>query len=512
MRKTLKLIFILLLCFILFLPTSGQVKESPQSRILITEVLQGSLVDRAGIKPENIILEVNRETVCHLKDFALCVQTKLGKKQPFVLTIEKGDRKFFALADPKNGKEQSLGIKVTSSDVPVILVSQQFFCMPDKWKFHYQEESTGPAEFPCSLAPIHCQRLGVIDGFITFYFNDGFVLNCTKNFRLLKAYYNPSPKNLLHFIRNLGNRESIFTGSASKEVQKRLELMEEYVIRNFDDLLSQIFNLKENSSTVLALRALFYKEADKKEEFYKYAQEAYSLNQKDVWAKSVMAAMFIDKEKYDEALKILSTIRDSSFGKTLEAIVYAKLGNLEKAVSIYTELPENYLLTKRKFSQNYISSLQNLLKSYKDSKLKVAKELEKKGQHKEAIKEYEEYLKLADEKEAKEVRVHIAELIMKYPQHFALSEDARKTVIKAEVYTSEGKFEEALKEYKEALKKSPFFPALYKALALIFAQLKDYKQAIKNMNIYLDLYPDAPDIRTAKDEIYRWEFLMEKGK
>jgi len=32
------------------------------------------------------------------------------------------------------------------------------------------------------------------------------------------------------------------------------------------------------------------------------------------------------------------------------------------------------------------------------------------------------------------------------------------------------------------------------------------------MNIYLELYPDAPDIRAAKDQIYKWEFMMEKGE
>jgi len=52
---------------------------------------------------------------------------------------------------------------------------------------------------------------------------------------------------------------------------------------------------------------------------------------------------------------------------------------------------------------------------------------------------------------------------------------------------------------------------LYKAIALNYAELKQYRQAIDNLKTYLDLSPDAPDVRQAKDEIYKWEFMMEKG-
>jgi len=102
--------------------------------------------------------------------------------------------------------------------------------------------------------------------------------------------------------------------------------------------------------------------------------------------------------------------------------------------------------------------------------------------------------------------------MIKYPHLFALPEEARRSVIKAEAFTEEGKFEKAIEEYQKALELSPFYPNLYKALALSYGQIKDYKKAIKNMNIYLELYPDAPDIRAAKDQIYKWEFMMEKGE
>lgn len=265
-------------------------------------------------------------------------------------------------------------------------------------------------------------------------------------------------------------------------------------------------------SPVFAMRAFAYRELGKKEEYLKDAEQAYSLNPNDSWAKSAYALMLIDKGAYDDAVKILSTIKDSPFDRVLEGTAYAKAGDIKNAIRVYQELPEDYLITRSKFYQSYIAFLQNLLEPYKEQKLQVARDLEKKGQYKEAIREYAEYIKLANDKEAKEVRIHIAVLMIRYPHFFALTEEARKAAVKGDSYTSEGKFEEAIREYKKALRDSPFFPALYKVLALNYAQLKQYGKAIRNMSIYLELYPGAPDERVAKDEIYRWELLMEKGE
>ncbi|MGQ9693930.1 MAG: hypothetical protein ACUVWV_04215 [Thermodesulfobacteriota bacterium] len=47
-------------------------------------------------------------------------------------------------------------------------------------------------------------------------------------------------------------------------------------------------------------------------------------------------------------------------------------------------------------------------------------------------------------------------------------------------------------------------------MVLNYAELKEYERAIGNLQIYLELSPDAPDARAAKDEIYKWEYLLEK--
>lgn len=274
----------------------------------------------------------------------------------------------------------------------------------------------------------------------------------------------------------------------------------------------------------MAIRAFLYKNLGEKENFHADAEEAYSLDPNDNWAKIVMVYSLFNKGENQKADEILSTIKEnpsdteSSYNRTFNNLVKIAMGYLffskgdnQSADKILSSIKENIFETDSPLNILF-TSLADILKPYKQLKRQLISQLEIKGQYKEAIKEYANLLKIANEQEAKEIRTCIAELMMKYPHLFALSEDARKIIIKAELYTSEGNFEKAIEEYKKALEISPFFPGLYKALALNYGQIKDYKNAIKNMNIYLELVPDAQDYRAVKDQIYRWEFMMEKEK
>jgi len=283
--------------------------------------------------------------------------------------------------------------------------------------------------------------------------------------------------------------------------------------KEFEKKITRKTMIDKKASLFFAQRSLCYREKGNLDQAMKDAEKAYSLNPNLDDTKEALSAVYIDKGKYDEAINILSSAnKDNNFSKLLLATAYAKAGKFNEAVSVYKNIPEDYLITKSVLRTNAINNLYTELKLYKDSMMQSVKTLEAKGQYKEAIKVYANLLKIADEKEAKGIRAHIAELMIKYPHLFALPEEARKFVIKAETYTEEGKFEKAIEEYQKALELSPFFPNLYKALALSYGQIKDYRKAIYNMNIYLELYPDAPDIRTVKDQIYKWEFMMEKGE
>lgn len=54
-----------------------------------------------------------------------------------------------------------------------------------------------------------------------------------------------------------------------------------------------------------------------------------------------------------------------------------------------------------------------------------------------------------------------------------------------------------------------FSARLYFNIALIEAKLEHYQNAIRYMNIYLEA---ASDARAAKNEIIKWEMLVEKAK
>lgn len=279
----------------------------------------------------------------------------------------------------------------------------------------------------------------------------------------------------------------------------------------FEKDLKRETMISKVAAPFFAFRSLAYREKGDLENAIKDAEQASSLYANDDWAKRAMSITYIDKGKYNDALKILSTIKDSPFARMLEATAYAKLGEIKKAVEIYTSIPDDYLASKSVLRQSYKKALLATLTPYRNAKKDSAKSFEAKGQYREALMEYAEILKISNENDAKDVMQRAALIIKANPRLAELPEEARRHVMRAEVSTKEGKFEDAIGEYKEAAKVAPFFPALYKAIALNYAELKQYRLAINNLKTYLALYPDAPDARTAKDEIYKWEFMLEKG-
>jgi len=155
-----------------------------------------------------------------------------------------------------------------------------------------------------------------------------------------------------------------------------------------------------------------------------------------------------------------------------------------------------------------LQTFKPFVKEHKDN----ARSFESKGQYKEALSELSEALKTADETEAQAIQESILSMIRRNPLLSEVPEDARKYALRGEVLIKEGNFEQAAAEFKKAIQIAPYAARLYYNSALINAELKKYPEAIRNMKIYLKAAPDAPDARAAKDEIIKWEFMMEKGK
>lgn len=271
--------------------------------------------------------------------------------------------------------------------------------------------------------------------------------------------------------------------------------------------------IDRSAASSLGLRSLIYRIKGNAEDAEKDAQRAYSLDPDNDNAKEALGAIYLDKGKYDEAIRILSnTSKEAYSARILEATAYAKKGEYKKAVEIYSSIPEDYFTSKSAFRERYINALFESLKPYVNIRKDTARSLEAKGQYREALNEYVDALKVADDKEAKKIRDEIALLIKKNPYLSQIPEEARKYALRGEALLKDGKLEEALKEYKTAIKMAPYIAVLYRTTALIYGELKDYSKAIDYMNIYLELMPDAPDARGVKDQIYKWEFMLEREK
>ncbi len=87
----------------------------------------------------------------------------------------------------------------------------------------------------------------------------------------------------------------------------------------------------------------------------------------------------------------------------------------------------------------------------------------------------------------------------------ALPEPARKFKVQAEGAVRKKRFERALERYLQALLIAPWWPEGHFNRALILGELERYGEAIREMKRYLNLVPNAPDARKAKDKIYEWE-------
>ncbi len=260
------------------------------------------------------------------------------------------------------------------------------------------------------------------------------------------------------------------------------------------------------SAAYLGMRSIVYREKGDMERAMQDAQKAYSIDASVVPARLALGVIYIDQGRYEEAGRLIAPVKDSWL--ILAAEAYARQKRYQEALEIYNAIPEprgKYII----FENNRKNFLQ-IFKDYALSRKATAQSLEDRGHYKEALNEYAELLKIPGARDAKEIWEGIGRIIKKDPRYAAISEGARRYLVRAEVLVRDGKFEDAVKEYRTAIKLSPFTPEIYFNSALVYGETKDYAEAIRHMNIYLQLSPDASNARQAQDKIYEWEMMMEK--
>ncbi|MBW2632251.1 MAG: tetratricopeptide repeat protein [Deltaproteobacteria bacterium] len=266
-----------------------------------------------------------------------------------------------------------------------------------------------------------------------------------------------------------------------------------------------------STSSAIGYRSLIQRHRGEMDGALKDAKQAYSLDSSDTLAQLALGAAYLDQGRYDEAVQLLSQVKESTTSRVLEATAYAKKGGFKKAIDIYSAILEEKLSPENVPLWSDRTALLESLTPFISSKIETADRLKAQGRYKEALKELGEALKVADDKTSKKICGSIYRVMSLDPRLSVLPEEARKYALRGDVLTEEGKFEEAVKEYLQAVQAAPYIAKLYFNTAMIYGELKEYLQAIRNMKTYLNLAPESPNARASKDQIYKWEFKMEKG-
>ena len=297
--------------------------------------------------------------------------------------------------------------------------------------------------------------------------------------------------------------------------QVALTLERKGIDKPFEKLITRETIIGKNAASSFGLRSLIHRYKGNKEDSFKDAEKAYSLDSANDWARTSLGAAYLDRGQYDEAIKLLSQIKVSLTARILEATTFAKQGKMKLAVNFYFSImdayPEEEMSPKNIPLMNDRMVLLQTFKPFVKERRDKARSFESMGQYKEALSELSEALKTADETESQEIQDNIFSMIRKNPLLAEMPEDARKYALRGEMLVKEGHFEQAVTEIKKAIRIAPYVAKLYYNSALWNAEVKKYPEAIRNMKIYLKAAPDAPDARDAKDGIIKWEFMMEKG-
>jgi tetratricopeptide (TPR) repeat protein len=268
--------------------------------------------------------------------------------------------------------------------------------------------------------------------------------------------------------------------------------------------------VSKEGSDLYGSRSLCARETGDREGASRDAQMAYALDSDNVAAREALAAVKLDGGKYQESITLLAPLKDDPFATILQATAYAKQGDAKLAVDTYARIPEEELLAKRALRQNAKKALLQALQGYVQQRLDHARVSEAAGSFVEALTDYADAMKIADDATADLIRQRVAATLKGHAYLTELPEEARKHAVRGDVLIKEGNFANALTEYQAAVKLAPFNAQLHFNTALIHGQLKDFRKAIKAMNVYLQLNPDASNMRAAKDEIYRWELALER--
>jgi tetratricopeptide (TPR) repeat protein len=287
-------------------------------------------------------------------------------------------------------------------------------------------------------------------------------------------------------------------------------------------IVRQAVPLTKDDADDFALLALTLNANGDREQALAIAQKAIGLDPNDFWAELSYGIVLEDSSRLDEALKALETPTTPSTIPMMEAlrqnlrqihlaVLYARKGDMAKAQELYLAVANQidpHCLPAEKEKNAFLA----LVRPMVDAHLAKAKQLDAQGKYAESLPEYAQALSFAaSEQEASTLRATMFAASGKMPTPPEMPDDAHRHVVRGEALLNQGMMDRALVEFNEALRIAPYMPKMYYNTALIYGELKQYDQAIRQMHLYLTVAPEAPDLRTAQDQITKWELQQEMG-
>jgi tetratricopeptide (TPR) repeat protein len=292
-----------------------------------------------------------------------------------------------------------------------------------------------------------------------------------------------------------GSKVSVTIERAEKKIRK--EVTRENVITS-------------DGAAALGLRSLIYSKTGNLSKALEDATAAFPANRSNSYVLLALTSAYINQGKYEEALNFLSSLKENKNALMYAAIIYARMGRLDEAKNTYQIIRDRELLSKNipllQDNKIILEAFKPLVKRYREK----ANGFEAQNQYKEALAELTEAVKIADETESKAILENMFSIVRKNPLLSESSEEGRKFGLRGEMLLSEGNIEQAAAEFDKAILAAPYIAKLYYNNSLVHLEMKKYDEAIMDMKTYLLAVPDAPNSRELKDEMIRWELLMEK--
>jgi tetratricopeptide (TPR) repeat protein len=266
------------------------------------------------------------------------------------------------------------------------------------------------------------------------------------------------------------------------------------------------------AADLIAIRSLVYRRLNEPARAASEAELAAEISPVSDWVRFATGLNQFDRGQLEAAVKTLSAIKESVSARLVEATAYARLGKMEQALDAFAAVDPAAISAKNVPRSSDLRVMFKAFAPYVSARREKARAYESKGQYREALFELSAAMRAADADQAAEILAAGFLIARKSPAFSEVPEEARKYAIRSEVQVKEGNFEGAAVELQKAVRVAPYVAQFYYNLALVNAEAKKYREAVRNMKTYLAVAPDAPNARAARDEIVKWEFMIEKTK